>query len=58
VSELDAVIERLRYLEYACNRDAMPETSVGTWKKVYGETAVAEWEAMYQAEKAINKAAA
>lgn len=51
------VIERLRYLNYAVNRDAAPHITPTSWKKVYGPD-VDTFEAQYQTEKAISKARA
>lgn len=44
------LIGELIYINYAANRDASNITPK-SWEKVYGEAAVAEFEARYQAEK-------
>lgn len=52
---LAQVIEELRYVNYAANRDACPAITPESWKKVYGPE-VDEWEPRYLAAKAIAKA--
>jgi len=57
MNNFDEVIDRLRYLNYAVNRDAAPHITPESWKKVYGSD-VDAFEAQYQTEKAITKARA
>ena len=50
--------DELAYINYAHNRDIAPHVTPERWAKVYGEAAVAELEARYQAEKVIERARA
>lgn len=49
------LLDELRYINYAANRDACPDITPESWKKVYGPE-VDEWEPKYLADKAIAKA--
>jgi hypothetical protein len=54
LDHLKPFIDRLTYINYASNRDFAPEVSPERWGRIFPN--VPEMEAMYQAEKAINKA--
>lgn len=51
---IDALIDRLTFINYACNRDAAPEITPERWARIYPN--VEALEAKYQAEKVINRA--
>lgn len=57
MNEITALMGDLVYKSYAFNRDQAPDITPQSWKKIFGEE-VDEFEAKYQAEKAIKKAAA
>ena len=52
----DSAFGLLLYAGYVANREAAPHITLSAWKAVY--PLVDEMEAKYQAEKAIEKAAA
>lgn len=57
MNQITALMGDLVYKSYAFNRDQAPDITPQSWKKIFGEE-VDEFEAKYQAEKAIKKAAA
>lgn len=57
MNQITALMGDLVYKSYAFNRDQAPDITPESWKKIFGEE-VDEFEAKYQAEKAIKKAAA
>lgn len=52
--KLDDVIADLRYQSYAANRTYAPHIEPRRWARLFGD--ITEYEARYQAEKAINRA--
>ncbi len=57
MNEITANLGELVYKSYAFNRDNKPEIAPERWMKIYGAE-VFEFEAKYQANKAIEKAKA
>lgn len=55
MNPLAEAFENLRYQNYACKRASAPHISPQSWQQVYGHV-VYQWEARYQAERAINRA--
>lgn len=53
-SALQPLVDELRYLNYASNRDYAPHVAPERWGRIYPN--VRAMEARYQAEKAILKA--